>query len=151
MPSLIKKAFIAAEDRRFYKHKGVDLLSITRALRNNLNQRAVKEGGSTITQQLARIVFLTQDRTITRKIKEVALAFKLERQFNKEKILEQYLNNVYLGSNAYGIADAAWIYFSKTPDVLTLEDMGVGKLFGPGTPVQETVDYITNWVKENRR
>ena len=125
MPSLIKKTFIAAEDRRFYTHKGVDFLSITRALKNNLNQRAVKEGGSTITQQLARMVFLTQERTIIRKIKEVVLAFKLERQLSKERILGQYLNNVYLGSNAYGIADAAWIYFSKTPDVLTLEEIAL--------------------------
>lgn len=122
MPLLVKKAFIAAEDRRFYKHKGVDFWSITRAIRNNLNQRAVKEGGSTITQQLARMVFLNQDKTITRKLKEATLAFKIERQLNKEEILLQYLNNVYLGSSAYGIADAAWVYFSKTPDLLTLEE-----------------------------
>ena len=125
MPILIKKAFIAAEDRRFYKHKGVDFWGITRAIRNNLNQRSISEGGSTITQQLARIVFLNQDRTITRKLKEVALAFKIERQLDKEKIFEQYLNKVYLGSNAYGIADAAWIYFSKTPDLLKLEEVAL--------------------------
>ena len=125
MPFLVKTAFIAAEDRRFYQHKGVDFIGITRAIRNNLTQRAVNEGGSTITQQLARIVFLDQNRTITRKIKEAALAFKIERQLSKEKILEQYLNNVYLGSSAYGIADAAWIYFSKTPEFLTLEEVAL--------------------------
>ena len=125
MPLIIKKAFIAAEDRRFYQHKGVDFLGITRAIRNNLNQRAVNEGGSTITQQLARLVFLDQNRTITRKFKEAALAFKIERQLNKEEIIEQYLNNVYLGSGAYGIADAAWVYFSKTPELLTIAEVAL--------------------------
>ena len=122
MPELIKKAFIAAEDRRFYNHKGVDLLSISRAISKNLKQRSVVEGGSTITQQLARMIFLTQDRTLKRKLKEIALAFKLERELSKEQILEQYLNNVYLGSNAYGVSDAAWIYFRKTPSRLTLAE-----------------------------
>ncbi len=122
MPDLIKDAFVAAEDRRFYAHNGVDLWGISRALITNLRQRAVKEGGSTITQQLARTIFLSQDKTLTRKIKEAALAYKLEKQLSKEEILEQYLNNVYLGSGAYGIADAAWVYFTKTPSLLTLEE-----------------------------
>ncbi len=122
MPLIIKQAFIAAEDRRFYVHKGIDLWSISRAIVTNLRKRSVKEGGSTITQQLARIVFLSQERTLNRKFKEAALAFKLERQLSKEQIIEQYLNKVYLGSGAYGIADAAWVYFSKTPDNLSLEE-----------------------------
>ena len=122
MPRLIIKAFVAAEDRRFYKHKGVDLWGISRAMMTNIKEGAVLEGGSTITQQLARIIFLSQERTIKRKTKEIALAYKLERQLTKEQIIEQYLNNVYLGSNAYGIADAAWIYFSKTPELLNLEE-----------------------------
>ncbi len=120
IPLIIKNAFIAAEDKRFYNHKGVDFWGITRALISNVNKRSLAEGGSTITQQLARIVFLSQEKTFTRKIKEAALAFKLERQLSKEEILEQYLNNVYLGSGAYGISDAAWVYFSKTPELLTL-------------------------------
>ncbi len=122
IPKLIKRAFIAAEDRRFYKHNGVDFWGISRALFINLQHRSVIEGGSTITQQLARTVFLNQDHTITRKLKEALLAYKLERELSKEQILEQYLNNVYLGSGAYGIADAAWVYFSKTPDLLSLEE-----------------------------
>ncbi len=125
MPVIIKKAFIAAEDRRFYQHKGVDLWGVCRALISNLKQRTVREGASTITQQLARTVFLSQDRTFTRKLKEAALAYKLERQLSKEEILEQYLNHVYLGSGAYGITDAAWIYFSKTPALLTLEEVAL--------------------------
>ena len=87
-----------------------------------MREGAVREGASTITQQLARIVFLSQDRTITRKLKEAALALKLERQLTKQQILEQYLNYVYLGSGAYGVSDAAWIYFSKTPDQLTVPE-----------------------------
>ena len=122
MPELVKQAFVAAEDRRFYEHDGVDLWGISRALFTNIKQRSVREGASTITQQLARTVFLSQDRTITRKLREAALAYKLERQLSKQQILEQYLNYVYLGSGAYGVADAAWVYYSKTPDQLTLPE-----------------------------
>nr|WP_115092935.1 PBP1A family penicillin-binding protein [Synechococcus sp. UW106] len=122
MPQTVAEAFIAAEDRRFYQHDGVDGWGIARAIVTNVRQGAVREGASTITQQLARTVFLSQDRTITRKLKEAALAMKLERQLSKQQILEQYLNYVYLGSGAYGVADAAWIYFSKTPDQLTVPE-----------------------------
>ncbi len=122
MPLLIQRAFVAAEDRRFYQHDGIDLFGISRALLRNLQQGAVEEGASTITQQLARTVFLSQDRTIMRKLKEAALAGKIERQLSKAQILEQYLNYVYLGSSAYGVSDAAWIYFSKRPDQLTLPE-----------------------------
>jgi len=111
MPELVQRAFIAAEDRRFYQHDGIDPVGIARAMLRNLRQGAVEEGASTITQQLARTVFLSQDRTILRKLSEVLLAGKLERQLSKQQILEQYLNVVYLGSSAYGVADAAWIYF----------------------------------------
>ena len=122
MPPLVQNAFIAAEDRRFFQHDGVDAWGIARAVVTNVRQGAVREGASTITQQLARIVFLSQDRTITRKLKEAALALKLERQLSKQQILEQYLNYVYLGSGAYGVSDAAWIYFSKTTDQLTVAE-----------------------------
>ncbi len=125
MPLIVKKAFVAAEDRRFYHHKGVDFWSISRALVTNFRKKKIIEGGSTITQQLARTVFLTQDRNLTRKLKEIALAYKLERQMSKNEILEQYLNNVYLGSGAYGIADAAWVYFTKTPKQLKLEEIAL--------------------------
>ena len=125
MPSLIKTAFVAAEDRRFFEHKGVDLWGIGRAMMTNFRQKKIIEGGSTITQQLARIVFLNLDRSFTRKLKEAALAYKLERQLSKDEILERYLNNVYLGSGAYGIADAAWVYFTKTPKELTLEEVAL--------------------------
>jgi penicillin-binding protein 1A len=122
MPPLVQQAFIAAEDRRFYKHDGIDPVGIGRAMVRNLRKGSVEEGASTITQQLARTVFLSQDRTLIRKLKEAALAGKLERQLSKKQILTEYLNVVYLGSSAYGVADAAWVYFTKTPDQLTLAE-----------------------------
>ena len=122
VPPLLEKAFVAAEDRRFYQHDGLDPTGIARALVRNITQRSVEEGASTITQQLARTVFLSQDRTLMRKLREAALAGKLERQLSKEQILTEYLNVVYLGSSAYGVADAAWIYFSKTPAQLDLPE-----------------------------
>jgi penicillin-binding protein 1A len=122
MPPLVQQAFIAAEDRRFYQHDGIDQVGIGRAMVRNLRKGSVEEGASTITQQLARTVFLSQDRTLIRKLKEAALAGKLERQLSKPQILTEYLNVVYLGSSAYGVADAAWVYFTKTPDQLTLPE-----------------------------
>ena len=122
VPEQIKQAFIAAEDRRFYEHDGIDGWGIARALVSNVQQRGIREGASTITQQLARMVFLSQEQTLMRKVKEALLALKLERQLSKDRILEQYINTVYLGSNAYGAADAAWVYFSKRPEQLTLPE-----------------------------
>lgn len=122
MPLLVQRAFIAAEDRRFYQHDGIDPIGISRAMVRNISSGSVEEGASTITQQLARTVFLSQDRTIIRKLKEALLAGKLERQLSKEQILQQYLNYVYLGAGAYGVSDAAWIYFSKTPAELNLPE-----------------------------
>jgi penicillin-binding protein 1A len=122
VPPLVEQAFIAAEDRRFYQHDGVDLPGIARAVMRNVTERSVQEGASTITQQLARTVFLSQDQTLIRKGKEALLAGKLERQLSKQEILAEYLNVVYLGSSAYGVADAAWIYFTKTPEQLTLPE-----------------------------
>jgi penicillin-binding protein 1A len=122
MPPLVQQAFIAAEDRRFYQHNGIDPVGIARAMVRNLRKGSVEEGASTITQQLARTVFLSQDRTLIRKLKEAALAGKLERQLSKPQILTEYLNVVYLGSSAYGVADAAWVYFTKTPEQLTLAE-----------------------------
>lgn len=116
----VKKAFIASEDRRFQKHRGVDFPGIARAIFANLQAGGVVEGGSTITQQLARIVFLNQGRNIGRKYREMRLAKEIEDNFTKDQILERYLNLVYLGSGAYGVADAAWVYFSKPVSDLTL-------------------------------
>lgn len=123
IPDTLKKAFIASEDRRFKQHDGVDPQGILRAVWNNLRSQNVVEGGSTITQQLARILFLKQEKTIWRKLIEVRLAQKMEQELTKDQILERYLNLVYLGSGAYGVADASWIYFSKPVNQLSLGEM----------------------------
>jgi len=122
IPRNLVDAFIAAEDQRFYSHNGIDRRGIVRAALANLQNRDVVEGASTITQQLARIVFLEQERTFQRKAREVLLALKMEQKLKKNQIMERYLNLVYLGSGAYGVADAAWIYFGKTIDELTLAE-----------------------------
>lgn len=123
IPEQLTQAFIASEDEDFYRHNGINYQAILRASLTNLRAGQVVEGGSTITQQLSRVVFLDQERTLTRKVREALLAQKMERELSKDQILEQYLNLVYLGSNAYGVADAAWIYFSKSVDELTLGEM----------------------------
>ncbi|HEY9878279.1 MAG TPA: penicillin-binding protein 1A, partial [Leptolyngbyaceae cyanobacterium] len=122
LPDHLVQAFIASEDSRFYEHHGIDYKGIARAVLANVQQREVVEGASTITQQLARIVFLDQDRTLQRKVKEAILATKLEKDLTKNQIIERYLNLVYLGAGAYGVADAAWIYFGKSPQDLTLAE-----------------------------
>ena len=123
IPDLLKKAFISIEDRRFYEHRGVDYQGIARSIASNVMAGDLVQGGSTITQQLARVVFLNQERSLRRKVREALLALKIERELSKEQVLERYLNLVYLGSDAYGVGDAAWVFFSKTVDQLTLAEM----------------------------
>ncbi|MEO0408356.1 MAG: PBP1A family penicillin-binding protein [Cyanobacteria bacterium P01_A01_bin.135] len=123
IPPRLAQAFVAAEDQNFYEHGGVDYKAIGRAIYTNLRARDVVEGASTITQQLARIVFLDQSRTAERKIREALLAQEIEANLSKQQILESYLNLVYLGGGAYGVADAAWNYFSKPAAELTLSEM----------------------------
>lgn len=125
IPEPLVQAFIASEDRRFYQHNGIDYQGIVRATLSNLRSANVVEGGSTITQQLARVLFLNQERSVWRKLKEVRLSQKIEANLTKEQILERYLNLVYLGEGAYGVADAAWVYFSKPVDQLTLPEMAM--------------------------
>nr|WP_263012800.1 penicillin-binding protein 1A [Laspinema sp. D3b] len=125
IPPPLVEAFIASEDSRFYQHRGLDYQGVLRATVANILAREVVEGGSTITQQLARMVFLTQEQTAGRKIREAFLARKIEKNMRKQQILERYLNYVYLGSGAYGIADAAWVYFSKSVNELTLSEMAM--------------------------
>ena len=122
LPDCVPKAFIAIEDRRFYSHHGVDPLGILRALMHDVIRRGNAQGGSTITQQLAKNLFLTQERTVSRKLQEVALAFWLEHRFSKAQILELYLNRVYFGAGAYGVEAAAQRYFGKSARHLTLAE-----------------------------
>lgn len=125
IPDTLVQGFIASEDRRFYEHAGIDYKGIARAAYSNVRNRELVEGASTITQQVARIIFLDQDRSFQRKFREALLAQKLEKELGKEKILERYLNLVYLGAGAYGVADAAWIYFGKTVEELTVSEIAL--------------------------
>ncbi|WGS28060.1 penicillin-binding protein 1A [Bradyrhizobium sp. ISRA464] len=122
LPPYLPKAFIAIEDRRFYSHFGVDPFGILRAAVANLMHRGVSQGGSTLTQQLAKNLFLTQERTIQRKLQEAELALWLERKHSKSEILELYLNRVYFGSGAYGVEAAAQRYFGKSAKNVTLAE-----------------------------
>jgi penicillin-binding protein 1A len=122
LPPYLPKAFIAIEDRRFYSHYGVDPLGILRAAITNIVHRGVSQGGSTLTQQLAKNLFLTQERTLQRKLQEVELALWLERKHSKAEILELYLNRVYFGSGAYGVEAAAQRYFGKSAKNVTLAE-----------------------------
>ncbi len=122
IPQKVIYAFVAAEDRNFFKHHGVDFGAILRALLANLKAGRIVQGGSTITQQLAKNLFLTKERTLRRKIKEALLAVKIERTFSKTKILELYLNQIYLGNGVYGVEAAARVYFGKSVKDLTLEE-----------------------------
>jgi penicillin-binding protein 1A len=122
LPPYLPKAFIAIEDRRFYSHYGVDPVGIARAAVTNLLHRGVSQGGSTLTQQLAKNLFLTQERTLQRKLQEAELAIWLERKRSKNEILELYLNRVYFGSGAYGVEAAAQRYFGKSAKNVTLAE-----------------------------
>jgi penicillin-binding protein 1A len=120
VPPYLPQAFLAIEDRRFYKHKGVDPFGVTRAVIANLLHRTVSQGGSTLTQQLAKNLFLTQERTFGRKVQELVLALWLEHKFTKAEILDLYLNRVYFGAGAYGVEAAAQRYFGKPARQVTL-------------------------------
>ncbi len=122
IPPLLVDAFLAAEDDRFFEHPGVDWQSLVRAAASNVSAGAVREGGGTITMQLARNTVLTSERTLRRKLKEAFLALRLEREFSKQEILTLYLNRIFLGQRAYGVGAAAQVYFDKKPSELTLAE-----------------------------
>jgi len=125
MPHMLVNAFISAEDARFYKHKGIDLLSILRAFFKNIEAGTIVQGGSTITQQVTKSFLLTSDRTYKRKIKEAILAYRIDRTFSKEDILFLYLNQIYLGHGAYGVEAAAENYFGKSCRELNLAECAI--------------------------
>ncbi len=122
LPPYLPRAFVAIEDRRFYSHLGIDPVGIARAIGQNLTRRGVAQGGSTLTQQLAKNLFLTQERTASRKIQEAILALWLEHKYTKDEILELYLNRVYFGAGAYGVEAAAQRYFAKPAKDVTLAE-----------------------------
>ena len=122
MPFMLLQAVVAVEDTRFYKHKGFDIFGIARAVLVNVEAGEIQEGASTITQQTVKNLFLTSDQTFTRKTEELILSMNMEKNFDKDKILEIYLNSIYFGSDFYGIYDAAQGYFGKEPDELTMAE-----------------------------
>jgi penicillin-binding protein 1A len=120
LPPYVPAAFVSIEDRRFYHHFGVDLIGVARALVSNIRHHGVREGGSTITQQLAKTAFLSPERTLRRKAQEVFIAFWLEARLSKKQILSRYLSSVYFGDGVYGLRAAAQHYFDKPPERLSL-------------------------------
>ena len=120
VPQNLQNAFIAAEDNRFYEHIGIDPIGIFRAIFANLTHRGIAQGGSTITQQLAKNAFLSQEQTLKRKIQEAMLALEIEHKYSKKEILEMYMNQIYFGQGAYGIQTAAKTYFNKDVNELSL-------------------------------
>ena len=122
MPDSLKKAIVAIEDKNFYSHKGFDPVALARSTMSNIMARRIVQGASTITQQLARILFLSQEKTFDRKFKELIIAYRLEKTIPKDQILEMYLNNVYLGEGAYGVEAASEIYFNKKVEELNLSE-----------------------------
>ena len=122
IPDNMKNAAIAVEDSRFWKHKGIDYIAIIRALLKDIVYVQLKEGGSTITQQLAKVIFLTPEKTVKRKLREAALAVKIEKNLTKEEILELYLNKIYFGHGAYGVEMASEVYFGKSVRNINLSE-----------------------------
>ncbi|HEX2769106.1 MAG TPA: transglycosylase domain-containing protein, partial [Geobacteraceae bacterium] len=122
VPDALIKALVATEDTRFYSHRGLDYRGLARALYRNVRSGKILEGGSTLTQQLAKVLFLTPERSYMRKIKEMALALKIEQRYTKQEILTLYLNQIYFGSGAYGVEAAAQTYFGKPVKDLALAE-----------------------------
>lgn len=125
IPTYLKQAIIATEDKNFYSHRGFDTIGIIRSTIANIMSGSVKQGASTITQQLARILFLSNERTFDRKIKELIVAHRIEKTISKDEILEMYLNSVYLGSGVYGVSSAARTFFDKDLSQLTLAEQAL--------------------------
>src|SRR3972149_4527687 len=122
MPRNMINAIIAVEDSRFWKHKGIDYIAIARAVVKDVIHVSLKEGGSTLTQQLAKVVFLSPEKTLKRKLREASLAMKIEKNLGKKEIIELYLNRVYFGHGAYGVEMASRVYFNKSVKQLNLAE-----------------------------
>ena len=119
LPQMYLDAVISVEDHRFYKHSGIDVIAIGRALINDIKAMDFVEGGSTITQQIAKNEYFTQEKKITRKIAEVFMAYEIEKNYLKDEILELYINTIYFGNGYYNIKDACEGYFGKSPNEMT--------------------------------
>lgn len=151
IPFFLKHSFISSEDKRFYKHNGIDLKSISRALIQNIRSGYVKEGGSTITQQVARLLFLNNDLSFQRKIKEIFISLILEFRYNKNQILKLYLNNIYLGSGAYGVNEAAQVYFGKFIEELTLSEIALIAGLAPAPSIYSPYQNLELAIKNRNK
>ena len=152
VPEIYYKALVAVEDRRFYKHNGFDIIGTTRAIYNDIKANELLEGGSTISQQLAKNLYFPQDNTLQRKIAEIFMAMKIEREYEKEDVLEFYVNGIYYGSGYYSIYDASKGYFGKEPKDMT--DYECTLLVGiPNAPSIYSLDVsrMSLWEKSDVR
>ncbi len=151
IPFFLKHSFISSEDKRFYKHNGIDFKSISRALIQNIRSGYVKEGGSTITQQVARLLFLNNDLSFQRKIKEILISLILEFRYDKNQILKLYLNNIYLGSGAYGVDEAAQVYFGKFIEELTLSEIALIAGLAPAPSIYSPYQNLELAIKNRNK
>ena len=149
VPEIYYKALVAVEDRRFYKHNGFDIIGTTRAIYNDIKANELLEGGSTISQQLAKNLYFPQDNTLQRKIAEIFMAMKIEREYEKEDVLEFYVNGIYYGSGYYSIYDASKGYFDKDPKDMT--DYECTLLVGiPNAPSIYSLDVRPDLAKQRQ-
>ncbi len=151
IPFFIKYSFIAGEDKRFFNHNGIDLIGLSRAFINNLESGYFKEGGSTITQQVARLIFLNNDLSFQRKIKEIILSLLLDLKYSKNQILKLYLNNIYLGSGAYGVNEASQVYFGKLITELTLSEVALIAGLAPAPSIYSPYENIDLAIKQRNK
>ena len=150
LPKTYVEAVIAAEDKRFEAHKGYDLLSVGRAVWNNIKSGNLQEGGSTITQQLARNMYFEQDKKISRKLAEIFVAREIEKLYDKDEIFELYVNSIYFGSGYYNIYDASMGYFGKKPSQLS--DYEATMLAGiPNAPSVYSPDVNPDLAEQRRQ
>ena len=149
VPEIYFKALVAVEDRRFYKHNGFDIIGSARAIYNDIKAWKLLEGGSTISQQLAKNLYFPQDNTLQRKIAEVFMAMEIEREYEKEDVLEFYVNGIYYGSGYYSIYDASVGYFDKEPKDMT--DYECTLLVGiPNAPSIYSLDVRPDLAKQRQ-
>ena len=150
IPEIYYKALVAVEDRRFYKHNGFDIIGTTRAIYNDIKANELLEGGSTISQQLAKNLYFPQDNTLQRKIAEIFMAMKIEREYEKEDVLEFYVNGIYYGSGYYSIYDASKGYFGKEPKDMT--DYECTLLVGiPNAPSVYSLDVRSDLAEQRQK
>ena len=151
IPQALMYAFISAEDKRFMSHNGFDFKGSIRAFRNNFQSGYIKEGGSTITQQVARILFLDNEKNFKRKLKEILISLILDFKYDKNQILKLYLNNIYLGSGAYGVNEAAQIYFGKFINQLNLSEIALIAGLAPAPSIYSPFNDINLAVEKRNR